>query len=401
MVSQVSFPFSDRLIEQPRNVLREMLRLTRQPEVISFAGGLPSNDMMPYEALRLLAANATFPPPSESCQYGETVGDSRLREYLAAGHGVDVENVLITTGAQQALDLIGRALVNQSDAIVFEEPTYPGALMAWRPLFPKMIGVPIDAQGIEIDRLEAVLQTVKPKFLYVMPRFQNPTGAVLSQSRCHALVRLVREHDLFVVEDNPYEELFYDGNGECRGPSILELFENERIAYRLISVGTFSKVISPGLRIGWVIAARKVIDALVKLKQAMDLHTSTWCQAMVVEFLSAGYLPEHIEKLRRAYGQRRDAMLDALSRYCPVGCQWNQPAGGMFIYGQLPASLSATACLAAAMKSGVAFAPEPAFNVSTQADRSLRLNFTHASLDEIESGIARLGNVISAQLSKI
>lgn len=383
--------FAERTGQMNRSAVRELLKVTSQPGMISFAGGLPAEELFPIERVKQAAEAVLREHPAAALQYGPTEGLTELRDWLADRYSLPNfalrrENVAIVSGAQQALDLIGRVFLNPGDRVVVENPTYLALLSAWRPLGVEFLPVPSDAEGLDVDQFEACLR-FKPKLVYSIPNFQNPQGTTLSLARRIELARLLTAGQVPLVEDDPYGELRFEGDPL---PDIFH-FSPEMV----IRVGTFSKVLMPGLRVGWVIAPEPVIDRLVRAKQAADLHTSSLCQALVWELVQSGFLDDHVKRLRAEYRRRRDAMLNALERH--LGYQmadWTRPAGGMFLMLRLRGVLEARDLLSRALKRQVAFVPGEEFHLDGAGRNSIRLNFTHAPPSVIEVGIRRLAEAI-------
>jgi 2-aminoadipate transaminase len=371
--------------------VRELLKVTARPEIISFAGGLPAAELFPVARVKA-AADAVLDRLGGQClQYAETEGIGELRDWVARRYSTDQlrlarGNVLITCGAQQALDLIGRVLLEEGDRVVVENPTYLALLSAWRPQEVEFVPAPSDDAGLVVETLELVLEQC-PKLIYLVPNFQNPQGTTLSGPRREQLAALLREYDVPLIEDDPYGELRYEGEAL---PHLLELD-------RVIHTGTFSKVLMPGLRVGWVIAAPAVIEKFVQAKQAADLHTSTLSQWIALELVRSDFLDEHLPVLRRAYRERRDVMLEALERhFAPLGASvtWTRPAGGMFLMVTLPPEMNANVLLAQALDRQVAFVPGEEFHLQGAGKNTLRLNFSNAKPAQIETGIARLAALV-------
>ena len=394
--------FARRTALMKRNAVRELLKVTARPEVISFAGGLPAAELFPVDAVRKAAAAVLRTVGPQSLQYTETEGIPGLREWLARRYSrsefqVRPENVLVTSGSQQALDLIGRVLVDEGDAIVVENPTYLAALTAWRPFGANFIAAESDGEGIRVDSLGDALAE-RPKLVYLVPNFQNPSGTTLSLNRRHQLVTLTRASDTIIVEDDPYGDLRYEGRPL---PSILHLAGGDGFAAgpesHVVHLGTFSKTLAPGLRVGWVIAAAELIEKLALAKQAADLHTSTFCQHLVLELVNRGVLEKVVPLFCREYGRRRDAMLGALEKQFPRDVNWTRPEGGMFLLITLPEHLDGAALLPDALRENVAFVPGEEFHLNGHGRNTLRLNFSNASSERIEIGIERLARVIAAR----
>ena len=342
-------------------------------------------------------------------QYGATEGYRPLRELLVrhmARYGIEVgpENVLVTTGAQQALDLVGKAFINPGDRVATEEPTYLGALQAFSTYEAHYVTVPVDDDGMCVDRLEDALRAA-PKFVYVLPNFQNPSGVTLSLARRRRLVEVCARYGTPIVEDDPYGQLRYDGE---HLPSLVKLdAELNGCAHReralrggVIYLGTLSKTLAPGLRVGWVVAPAEVVAKLAVLKQGADLHSSTFAQMVAYETARGGFLDRHVKTIRRVYAERRDAMLRALDRHAPAGVRWTRPRGGLFLYLTLPPGVSADAVLKDALAAKVACIPGTAFHPLGGGTRSMRLNFSYSRPEVIEEGIARLGAVLRRHVSE-
>jgi 2-aminoadipate transaminase len=326
----------------------------------------------------------------EALQYGTTEGFTPLRKMIARhakryGITAGPENILITCGSQQALDLIGKVFIDPGDQIIVEKPTYLGALQAWNAYEPNFLGVPIDAEGIRLDELEQALET-GGKFLYLMPNFQNPSGVTISLERRKKLVELAAKHEVPLIEDDPYGQLRYEGK------HITPIFALD--GADVIYLSTFSKILSPGLRLGWMIAQPEIIHRLVQAKQGTDLHTSTLIQMVVYEVSRGGFLDRQVRAIRSVYRERRDAMLSAMKQYFPSGVTWTQPQGGLFLWVTLPASLDSAEVLREALKEKVAFVPGASFYADGSGANTMRLNFSYAKPAIIEEGIRRLGKVI-------
>jgi 2-aminoadipate transaminase len=391
--------FAQRTALMRRSAVRELLKVTSRPEIISFAGGLPAAELFPVARVKSALTAVLDRTGGQALQYSATEGLPELRDWLAAQFSngrlrVQRENVLITSGAQQALDLVGRILLEKGDRVMVENPTYLALLSAWRPARVEFLPVRCDADGMRVEEWKPLLKR-KPKAVYCVPNFQNPQGTTLSLSRREKLVALARQHAIAIVEDNPYGQLRYNGSAL---PNLLELDARNRgtpdFDSRVIYCGTFSKVLMPGLRVGWVIASRAVIDKLTQAKQAADLHTSTLSQHLALELVSRGFLEEFLPVLRRNYGLRRDAMLAALAKYFPKTATWSQPEGGMFLLVSLPKHINAGELLPAALERRVAYVPGEEFHLNGEGKNTLRLNFSNARPERIEEGIRKLGRLL-------
>ncbi|MHB8523737.1 MAG: aminotransferase-like domain-containing protein [Limisphaerales bacterium] len=394
--------FAERTGQMRRSAVRELLKLTAQPGIISFAGGLPAPELFPIDRVRQATESVLVHQGRLALQYGETEGVAELRDWIAArfsGPNLVVKrtNVMIVSGAQQGLDLIGRVLLDPGDQVVVENPTYLAALSAWRPLGVEFVPVPSDEHGMRVEELEPVLQH-RPKLVYTIPNFQNPQGSTLSLGRRVRLAELSHRYQAGLVEDNPYGDLRYSGEPL---PDILDLDakrgSNAVDAGQVIYVGTFSKVLGPGLRVGWIIAPEVVIDKLVQAKQAADLCTSALAQYVTLELVSGGVLEQQISVLRTAYRERRDTMLAALEKHFPAGITWTRPEGGMFLMVSLPGDVGAGAVLQSALQRQVAFVPGNEFFVDGSGQNTMRLNFSRPAPAMIEEGIKRLGQVLAAR----
>lgn len=387
------------------SVVRELLKLTEKPNLISFAGGLPAPEIFPVEEFREAAERVLMQSGPQSLQYSTTEGCPRLREMIArhtARYGIIIqpENILITSGSQQALDLIGKVFLNYGDRIAVERPTYLGALQAWNAYQAQFLGVAMDDEGMQTDELESVLRS-GPKFLYALPNFQNPTGVTMSLKRREILIDMADHFGVPIIEDDPYGQLRYDGE---HLPSLNVLDARARdgkpFSGNVIYLSTFSKILAPGLRLAWVVAPAEVIQKLVQAKQGTDLHTGTFVQMVAYEIARGGFLDKHVQHIRSVYGARRDAILAALQRHMPAGVRWTKPQGGLFIWAVLPEYLNATDLLKEAIDELVAFVPGTPFYDDGSGQNTMRLNFSNATPEKIEEGMARLGVVIKRALER-
>ena len=373
-----------------RNTVREFLKHAKKPDMISFGGGLPAPELFPLAEFAEASQAVLAQHGPRALQYGETEGVGELREWVARHHGVVAENVLITNGAQQALDLLGRVLINQDDTVAVENPTYLALLSSWRVHGPSFEPVHSDAGGLRVAELRP-----GTKLLYLVPNFQNPQGTTLSGERRLQLVEFAQREELIVIEDDPYGELRYDGEAL---PSLFTL--SGRIDGPVVAVGTFSKVLAPGLRVGWVVAHRALIEKLVQAKQAADLQTSTLNQYLALKLATSGLLGTHVPKLRHEYRCRRDAMLGALLNFMPADVVWSKPAGGMFLLLTLPNGLSGASISRAALAENVLVVPGEDFHV-VGGENTLRLNFSNCAPGLIRSGIERLSRIVGKQIESL
>jgi len=387
------------------SIIRELLKLTQRPEVISFGGGLPAPEVFPVarfqEACQRVLATQAF----TALQYGPTDGYLPLRELIVeqmARYGIlaHVDNVLITSGSQQALDLIAKLLINRGDRILVESPTYLGALQAFDLMGAEYVTVPIDEQGLQTSEMERALRS-GPKFMYILPNFQNPGGVTLSRERREELVLLSDKYGIPIIEDDPYGQLRYEG--EHLPP--LVVLDRTNVARdsgyllgNVIYLSTFSKVLAPGLRLGWIVAPPDVIARLSQLKQSADLHTSTFAQMIAYEVARDGFLDEHVKLIRRVYGERRNTMLEALQDYFPAEVSWTHPKGGLFLWVTLPSGIDTMKLLDTALRQDVAFVPGEPFYPGGEDGSHMRLNFSNATPEQIREGIRRLSIAVAHEL---
>lgn len=401
------YRYAQRTQRMGSSAIRELLKFTEIPDLISFAGGLPAPDVFPVKEFNAACDRVLRKQGTMALQYSATEGYLPLREMIArhsARYGIKItpDNVLITSGSQQALDLLGKILIDPGDRILVESPTYLAAIQAWNAYGAEFITVPMDEDGMNTDYLEEALRA-GPKFIYVLPNFQNPTGETLSLERRQKLIALADQYGVPIVEDDPYGQLRYEGE---HLPSIVVLDSQSRDdgnpCYRgnVIYLSTFSKTLAPGLRLGWVIAPPEVISKLVQAKQGADLHTATFNQVVAHEVSRGGFLDRHIHTIRRVYGERRDLMLAAMDRDFPPEVSWTHPLGGLFLWGTLPSYMDAKDLLISCLDKKVAFVPGEPFHPTGGGKNTMRINFSNATHDEIQVGIRRLGTTIRAKLAR-
>jgi 2-aminoadipate transaminase len=372
------------------SVIREILKVTEKPGIISFAGGLPSPKTFPVEAFAAACETVLKTDGRVALQYAASEGLMALREWIAGQLPWDAspDQVLITTGSQQGLDLVAKVLIDEGSTVLVETPTYLGALQAFTPMEPHIVSVDSDAEGIDVDDL--VKKAPGARFLYVLPNFQNPTGRSMSEARRAALVTAAQAAGLPIVEDNPYGDLWFDQPP----PQPLSARNPDDCIY----LGSFSKVLAPGLRLGYVVAPKAIMPKLLQAKQAADLHSPSFNQRMVVEVLKDGFIDRHVPTIRALYKAQCHAMLDALAKeMAGLDVQWNSPDGGMFLWVRLPQGLNAVELLPQAVDKGVAFVPGAAFYADQADPRTLRLSFVTASVEQIHIGIAALAQAIRVQ----
>ena len=412
----MSTAWQSRYAQRTKNVkssaIRELLKLTQKPEVISFAGGLPAPDVFPLDRFQEACRRVLEVNGHMALQYGASEGYEPLREMIARhitryGIKAKTENVLITSGSQQALDLIGKLFINRGDRVLVEAPTYLGALQAFNVYGAEYISVKSDDDGLCTELLEEPLR-MGPKFMYVLPNFQNPGGTTLSEGRRHQLVLLADKYGIPIVEDDPYGQLRYEG--EHIPPLVVIDRENLRrddgySIGNVIYLSTFSKTLAPGLRLGWIVAPPDVIAKFVQLKQGADLHTSTFTQVVAYEVARDNFLDEHVKLIRKVYRARRDAMLEALKKYFPAEVTWTHPQGGLFLWVTLPEGMDCEKLFQTALKENVAFVPGDSFyagnGFTKEGKRHMRLNFSYVQPEKIREGIRRLSGAIKQQLHEM
>jgi 2-aminoadipate transaminase len=402
------YRYAHRMQRMGSSVIRELLKFTEQPDMISFAGGLPAPDVFPVKEFQDACNYVLNNFGAQALQYSTTEGYRPLREMIARHNErysvkVSPDNIMITSGSQQALDFIGRLFINRGDYIVVESPTYLGALQAWNAYGAQYISVPSDENGMIVDELENALR-VGPKFIYILPNFQNPSGSTLSIERRKRLILLADQYGVPIVEDDPYGQLRYDGD---HIPSVVYLDSRYRnndtdgeYTGNVIYLSTFSKLLSPGLRLAWVIAPPEVIRRFVMAKQGADLHTSTFNQYVAYEVAKGGFLDEHVKVIRITYKERRDTMMEMMSEMFPSEVHWTKPAGGMFLWGILPEDMDAAEVFKLAVEKKVAFVPGGSFHANGGGKNTMRLNFSYSNPDTIREGIGRLGITLKEILAK-
>ncbi len=380
-----------------RSEIRELLKVTRQPDIISFAGGLPAPETFPVKDLEDISCRVLREKGALALQYGPTEGETLFREEIAKwlSHEkatVEKENVLVTAGSQQGLDIVSKIFLDPKDIVIVELPSYIGGLQAFTAYRARMIGVPQDDNGMKMGLLEKTLDKLakrrkKPKFIYVVPDFQNPSGVTMSQERREKLLQLVYEYEIPIVEDSPYRDLRYKGKTV---PAIYNMDKQNHV----IALGTFSKLLSPGLRLAWIMAPVEWMERMVAAKQSMDLCSPTYTQLIVAEYLKRGLLPKQIESTRNLYGRKLEVMLRALEKYMPKGVGWSKPEGGLFLWVKLPRKMSANELFPKAIQNKVAYVVGSAFHCNGKGQNTMRLNFSFPSEAQIEEGIQRLAKMI-------
>lgn len=375
------------------STIRELLKLTQRPGVISFAGGLPAPELFPKEEAAEAAARILKEKGEVALQYGPTEGYAPLRAFVGGWLGVDPEEVLITTGSQQALDLLGKVFLEEGSPVLLEAPSYLGAIQAFRAYGPRFLTVPTGAEGPDLEALEEVLHGERPRFLYLIPSFQNPASGLMPLSKRERLLEMVMEKGLLVVEDDAYRELYF---GEKRLPSLFELARGA--GYEgVIYLSSFSKILAPGLRVAFAVAPKAALWKLVQAKQGVDLHTPLFNQMLVLELLKEE-LPARLERVRRVYREKATAMLEALDEVMPQGVRYTRPKGGMFVWMELPEGLSAEALFQRAIAENVAFVPGSPFFATGGGENTLRLSYATMDRERIREGVRRLARALESLL---
>ena len=398
--------YAQRTQRMKASAIRELLKITENPEIISFAGGLPAPEVFPTEEIREACNRVLKDQSALALQYGATEGYLPLREMIArhasrSGVQIRPNNILITSGSQQALDLIGKIFVNHGDRLLVESPTYLGALQAWNQYGAEYVTVHTDDDGMVSEDIEQALRT-GPKFIYVLPNFQNPMGVTMSMERRVKLVELADRYGVPLVEDDPYGQLRFEGEN-LPGVNVLDAqmhVQNGRYTGNVIYFSTFSKILSPGLRLAWMIAPDEVISKLALAKQGTDLHTATFNQVVAYEVSRHGFLDNHVKHICEVYSERRNVMLDSLAEYMPEGVTWTHPQGGLFLWVRVPESCDTTKMFPAAVRNKVAYVPGESFHPNGGGTNTMRLNFSYCKPATIVEGISRLGNMLKEELCK-
>jgi 2-aminoadipate transaminase len=385
------------------SAMRDLMAVTARPEVISLAGGLPDTSSFPPETFAAVAQRIARESCAKALQYGPTEGLAETKDCIAqvmraeGGMRIDPDHLIVTTGGQQVIDLVTKTLIDPGDVIVAEAPTYPGAVPTFSSYEADVVQIDMDADGMRIDLLEERLAELdregrRPKFIYTVPSFQNPAGVTMSLERRQRLVEIAAEREILVLEDNPYGLLRYEGQPL---PPLYALDGGVYVMY----LGTFSKILSPGIRLGWVAAPAPVLEKINLGKQAADLCTSTLSQLMVQAYFEEARWHDYVESLTEIYRARRDTMLDALAEFFPPEAEWTRPAGGLFIWATLPDYIDTTDLLARALRDNVAFVPGEAAYLDGRGRNAMRLNFSASGDEAIREGIRRIGKVVAEQVA--
>jgi 2-aminoadipate transaminase len=389
--------FADRTTRMQASDIREILKVTAMPDVISLAGGLPAPEVFPVEEFRRAFDRVLAEQGPVALQYSASEGYYPLRELLAErlrrfGARCKAEDILITNGSQQALDLVAKIFLNPGDKILIEKPSYLGAIQAFDQYQADYVIVPQDEDGMVTDELDEILSRERVKFIYALPNFQNPSGRSMSLERRKALIEAATRHAVPILEDDPYGELRFEGKD-------LPSLKSMDTADLVIGLGTFSKILAPGLRLAWMVIPPSLFDMLLFAKQPADLHTSTISQMATYEVAQDGFIDRHVETIRAIYHERRDAMLDALEAHFPRDARWTKAEGGLFVWAELPDEIDTRELLLEAVKEKVAFVPGQAFHVDASGRNTMRLNFSNVTPERLHLGIERLGRAIDRRLA--
>ncbi len=398
---QVQGRFSRIAANMKRSAIRELLKLTRQPDIISFAGGLPSPESFPVETLQGIMEKVLKEEGPAALQYGTTEGDERLRELLLGrlrreGVEATLDNLVISTASQQGLDLLGKIFLDPGDVVICGSPSYLGGISAFSAYGARLVGIPFDREGMRTDELASVLRGLrdegkKIKFIYLIPDFQNPAGITLTERRRRRILELAVEYDVLVVEDSPYREIRFEG----RPQPLMKALDPDG---RVITLGTFSKIFVPGFRIGWVVADKNIIDKFVMAKQTADICTPVFLQKVAAEYLASGAFEKNLDRVVALYREKRDLMLEGFRRHMPEGVTWTEPEGGLFLFVTLPPYMDAERLLRRAIVHKVAFVAGNVFFADNGGRNTIRINFSYASKEENRIGVERLARVIREEM---
>jgi len=402
MVNNLQNRFSNTIKNSKRSVIRELLKLTQRKGLISFAGGLPAPESFPVEELKDIVAEMLNTDGTMALQYGETEGDIRLRKalierYKTEGVQMELGNLIITTASQQGLDLLAKIFINPDDKVICGLPSYLGGLSAFRSYGAQLVGVPLDEHGLRSDLLDKTLAELKaknelPKFIYIIPDFQNPAGITMPEWRRKEILEIAYKYDVLIAEDSPYREIRFEGKPQ---PMFYQLDNKGYV----ITLGTFSKTFAPGFRIGWVMANEEIIDKFVVAKQATDLCTSAFVQKIAATYIEKGYFDKNIQRTVAMYKEKRDAMLDSLEKYMPQGVRWTKPEGGLFLFVTLPEWMDSEKLFMRAIEKNVAFVMGNAFYCDGSGRNTMRLNFSFMSVENNIEGIRRLADAIKEEMA--
>lgn len=401
MISDLEQIFSASAKNMKRSAIREILKLTQRPEVISFGGGLPAPESFPIEQLKEITTEILDNDGPGALQYGATEGVPELRNilidrYKKEGLKLELDNLIITTSSQQGLDLLGKIFINRGDKVICGLPSYLGGLSAFNTYGAEMVGIKFDEHGMRADILEEKLEALKskgekPKFIYIIPDFQNPAGITMPESRRLEIIDLAKKYDVLIVEDSPYREIRFEGEPQR---TIYELDNSGQV----ILLGTFSKIFVPGFRIGWAVAHENIIDKIVIAKQSADLCTPTLNQKIAFQYIEKGYFDENLKNIITQYHEKRDNMLKAFKEYMPEGVKWTEPEGGLFLFLTLPEHMDAEILFKKAIEKNVAFVLGSVFHCDGSGKNTMRINFSYMSTEKTTEGVKRLAKAIKEEM---
>jgi len=389
--------FSETAENAKTSAVREILKIAQSPDIISFGGGLPSPDAFPVEEMKAVAVDTLTESGYKTMQYGTTEGLVPLRNLIVdlmdkRSVKTGVGNIVITTGSQQGLNLTGKVFINPGDKIACESPTYLAAISAFKPYKPEFCEVDMDEEGMRMDALEALLSKEKIKIIYTIPDFQNPTGRTMTVERRKEMLRLATKYDVLIIEDSPYGELAFDGDPM---PPIKSFDTEDRVVY----LSTFSKIVCPGFRTGWICASEEILNKYITLKQGLDLHTNQFSQYMIEKYFTTYDVDAQVDKIIEMYKAKRDAMITAIEEHFPKEINYSKPAGGMFVWAELPEGMDTKEIFTKAVERKVAYVPGGSFYPNKSMDNTLRLNFSNMEIDKIKVGIKILGELFTEEIN--
>lgn len=402
MIKSVNHYLSAAGKRMKRSAIREILKHLQKPGMISFAGGLPAPESFPVDDLKDIVMEVIEKNGPDGLQYGTTEGDNHLRQMLVERHGrqglkIAIENLLIVTGSQQAIDLIAKVFLDPDDYVICGLPSYLGGLNAFTVYGARLKGITLDEHGMRTDELEETIIRLKDlgrkiKLIYLIPDFQNPAGITLPDYRREKIIQIARKYDILIIEDSPYREVRFEGEPQ-------KLMQEIDSTGRVITLCSFSKILAPGFRVGWVIGHPSIIDKLVMAKQTADICTSTFVQKVIARYMEKGLLERNLVKTIALYRERRSFMIDCFRKYMPQGVKWTEPQGGLFLFVTLPGGIDAEDIFCKAIEKNVAFVTGSTFFCNDSGRNTMRINFSYASLNEIETGVQRLAAVISEEIA--
>ncbi len=401
MISDLEQIYSVNIKGMKKSAIRELLKLTQRPEIISFAGGLPAPESFPIEQLKEISCEVLDSDGPAALQYGATEGVTELRQILVdryneQGLNIELKNLVITTSSQQGLDLLAKIFINRGDKVICGLPSYLGGLGAFNSYGGEMIGIKFDEHGMRSDLLEEKLeelkkQGTKPKFIYIIPDFQNPAGITMPEFRRKEIIEIAKKYDVLIVEDSPYREVRFEGQAQ---KTIYELDHSGHV----ILLGTFSKIFVPGFRIGWVVAHEQIVDKFVTAKQSTDLCTPTLNQKIAFKYIEKGYFDQNLKEIIGQYHEKRDNMLNAFREFMPEGVTWTEPEGGLFLFLTLPENMDAEVLFKKAIENNVAFVLGSVFHCDGSGKNTMRINFSYMPKDKTTEGVKRLAKAIKEEM---